>query len=262
MWPKNVLFEEAGDGAGSGSGSGADDKPVAPKSGKLKLDDNEEYDVKDLKSAISLYKALQDESTGREIIQTLAQRAGLLDKSGEVKKKPGESDKAAESRVAAALKKKLGKEYSQFADSVGPAFDEILDEMLAEKLGADKGERAQEKWEAAVDKFNSEYETTSEIEEAMKELIEEAPPNFSRKGFDPARYLARMYKAACEDLDEQPKIKTNRRGKGETARGRNSGAAESDGAPDIVIRDAPKGVTLEDAVEAAMKGIRFKRKEY
>src|SRR5690349_635445 len=132
MWPKLSLFD-AEPGAAGGSGE-TKTKTEEIKSDKIKVGDKE-YDPKTLSSALTLYEGLQDETTGREIIGTLAQRIGLLDKSGEIKPKPGETPKETKSRAAERLKNKLGKEYSQFADSVGPVFDEIVEEYVNERLG-------------------------------------------------------------------------------------------------------------------------------
>ena len=222
-----------------------------PKSTKIKVG-SKEYESKDLESATTLYEALQDETTGREIIETLARRAGLLKE--DLKPKPGESGKKAESRIGKALKAKLGKDYEKFSDTVGPALDDIIQEMITEATGSLRGETTQDKWETSVDSFIKGHETTKEIENTMMELIQEAPPNFGRKGFDAEKYLARIYKNACEELGEEPKTKE---AKGKRTRGRQ--ADIEDEFPDVIERDAPKNATVDDAINAAMKGIRFKR---
>lgn len=249
-WFYGPLREEAGDGK---EGTGDDGKGKGGSS-KLKIA-GVEYEESDASSAMSLYKALQDPDTGKEIVETLARKAGLLDKEGDIKKKPGETDKAAKTRVAAHLKKKLGKDFDQFSDTVGPALEEIFEEMLAERDSSSSRESAKDKWDGAVDTFNSQYVTTPEIEDLMKEMIEDSPPNMGRKNFDPQRYLARIYKAACQEADQEPKEKQASNKKGSSPRGRNSDGDDSG----IVVRDAPKNLTIDDAVEAAMKGIRFRR---
>lgn len=249
-WPNlSTLRGPAGeDGA---EGGGGDEKKVSTKT---KIGDNE-YENKDLESSISLYKALQDPETGKEIIETLARKAGLLDKEGDVKVKPNETQKQAESRVAKALKAKLGKDYEKFADSVGPAFDEIIEDMLNERLGARDQQNTAKTWSDAVDKFNDSYELTPDIEEAMQEIMAEAPPNFKSDKFNPQRYLTRIYKNAVEELGAAIKPK-----KGTSRSTRSSTRGNDDELPEIIVRDAPKNVSIDDAVEAAMKGIRFRRK--
>ena len=256
------LYEEAkGDGEGGGGGGKGDgESKVDPD--KIKIG-TKEYKTKDLESAHTLYEALQDPETGREIIETLARKAGLLDKVGDVEVKPGETKKGAESRVARALKAKLGKDYDKFAEAVGPAFDEIITDMVKESLGERDSRNSQDNWSKAVDSFAEQYELTPGIEEVMKDLMEEAPPNFARKNFDAERYLTRMYKNALEELDEQPKTKerkvSNIKNFGRRAQAASRGE-RGDEVPEIRDVDPPKHASIDDAIEAAMKGIRFRRR--
>lgn len=256
MWPNGLrrlqfgpLREDEPEGSG---GSGKEPKEL--KSDKVKIGDKE-YDPKSVESALSLYNALQDEDTGTEIIETLAKRAGLLDRDGKpkVEKKDGESDKKVESRFAKKLLAKLGKDYSKFAEEVGPVFDEAVKEYLDEHTSKAEGGSRQEKWDTAVDSFMEDHETNEEIQDKMRELIEESPFNWGRKGADPKKYLARMYNQAVSELEEESKPKP-RRGS------RSRKTDDQDELPDIVYRDAPKGVSLDDAIDAALKGIRFRRK--
>lgn len=241
-WPSSVLFEEASGDPGDKGGTGDKD----PKETKIKVG-SREYDNKSLEAATTLYDALQDESTGREIIETLARRAGLLDKKEVKEDKP--KDKV-ESRSAKKLREKFGKDYEKFADTLGPALDELLEERLEELRGGMEAEGSQAKWESSVDKFINKYQVTPELEEAMQELIEESPPNTRGARFNADRYLTRIYKNACEQLEVEPievPVKSSSRSKDE-------------GFPDIKEIPAPKGMTLDDAVELAMKGIRVRRR--
>jgi hypothetical protein len=246
MWPRMSTLWAPEEGAPSGSG---DEKKNEPKNTKLKIG-SKEYEPKSAEAAMSLYEALQDEDTGKEIIETLARRAGLLDKK-DLEPKKDETKKEAESRVAKALKKKLGKDYEKFSDAVGPAFDEILEEILNERFMERDSNNQTKSWSDNVDTFISNHEFTPEIETAMKEYIDDSPPNVGRKGFDAQRYLNRVYKAACEELEVEPKEKGSKKKRGDS----------TEDLPDFVIRDAPKNATLDDAVEAAIKGIRFKKRD-
>lgn len=234
----------------TGVGSG-DTKEEPVVSNKIKIG-TKEYDPDHASSALSLYEALQDPETGREIIETLAKRAGILDKTGDIKVKPGETKGEAESRAAKFLKKRLGADYTKFSDSIGPALDDLIAEVLDERFGAAEAATTKTNWDKAVDAFNDDYVLTEEIETTMKELMEDSPPNFNRKGFKADRYLGRIYKSACEELGVE--AKTNR----PAARSRSR--SNDDELPDFVVRDAPKNVSIDDAVEAAMKGIKFNRR--
>lgn len=249
MWPKGLRRLQMGplrvpdDGGNTGGGDGGDDKS---KSNKIKVGDTE-YDPKDLESATSLYKALQDPETGMEIIKTLAKRAGLLDKEGDIKVKPGETQKEAESRAAKFLRKRLGKDYDKFSDSIGPALDELIQEALEERFGEAEANNTKNSWDKEVDKFNDNYTLTPEIEETMQELMQDSPPNFKAPKFNAQRYLGRMYRAAVEELGIENPTKPKRTTKEDV--------------PDFVVRERPKNASLDDAIEAAMRGIRFKPKE-
>lgn len=247
FWPKMILMEAASD---DGAPAGGDDKgDKAPKSTKLKVGDRE-YEPADVESAVSLFNALRDPETGMEIVETMARKAGLLDKKGEVNKDL--SDKKKESLSKKVLQKALGKDYEQFADKVGPAFDEIIESYLDQKFGDMESTNSKSSWESHVDKFQETHTLTKEIEDTMRELMADSPPATKRDGFNAQKYLTRMYNMAISELDiEPPKSK----GKGSS---KQSKSEDGDDLPEIVFRDRPKNATIQDAVEAAMKGIRFK----
>ncbi len=220
-----------------------------PKGTKFKIGD-EEVEEKTLSSAYSLFKALQDPETGREIIETLARKSGLLD---EVKPKDKEDVKdKLEGKITKYLKAKLGKDFEKFSDSVGPVMDQAIKEYLDEHSSKFESASTGRTWESNVDKFMEEHTLTTEVEDVMKELISDSPPNLKKQGFDAQKYLARMYKNAIEELGiEEPKSKKSGKSK--------SSHSEDDETPDFVVRPMPKNVSLDDAVEAAAKGIRFSR---
>ena len=245
IWPKGNsprLYEATEAETPSGSGSGT------PVSNKLKIG-SQEYAPELAESAMSLYNALSDPDTGQEIIRRLADKAGLLNTPKSVESQSHAEDRM-EGAIHKALKGKLGKDYEKFSDAVGPALDEAIQSIINERFQQATVTNTQSGWEKSVDKFNGEYTLTPEIEEAMRELIEDAPPNLSRKGFDAQKYLDRMYNAAVDELGiEKPRRKSGTRGKEE----------RDDEFPEFVVRPRPERVTVNDAVEAAMQGIRFRK---
>lgn len=245
-WPRifEIMREEVGgdDGEGKGGGGSADKSKVTIN--------GEEIDISRAASALSLYKALEDPDTASEIVETLARRAGLLDKSGEPELTEKQTKKAMEGLLTKTLKNKLGKDYDKFSDIMGPALEEALETMLTERFSEQESRSNTSSWENGVNKFMETHTLTSEIEDKMKELMEEAPPNPKSKTFNQQRYLARMYNSAVEDLDiEAPPVRQSRDRKG----------SDRDDIPDYVVRPAPKNLDLDSAIEAATKGIRFKR---
>lgn len=247
------LYAPEGEGGG-GDGKGPDDKVKG--NGKLKVGGTE-YEEADLNSAISLYKALQDEDTGKEIITRLATKAGLLNPEGTVKRKEGETKKEAESRAVKILKSKLGKDYEKFADAIGPAFDEIIEDALKDikgRLDQPAPVITQREWNKEVETFMENYDLDSDLETAMMEAINDTPPKIHSENFDPKKYLRRRYMEACEELGVEPKNKTKQNKRGSSRRD------NDDEFPDVQDREAPKGVTLDDAIEAAMRGIRYVRR--
>lgn len=228
-----------------------EDKIVEEKDPK---DQNNKPDVDDdglseeeQKSARSLYKALKDPETAQELIETLAKRAGILDKKGE----PREDKKATEKKlgkITNALTKKLGKDFEKFSEMVGPALDEAIDEIIEERFGNVEANSTSDKWEESVDKFLENHETTSKVEKKMLEIIERNPPNLSRKGFKASEYLEDMWELAHRKLGiSVPAEKEERR------RGLRD-------IPDITEKTVDKNISIDDAIDLAMKGIRIRRK--
>lgn len=216
------------------------------KGNKKKKDEDDGLDESDIKSARSLYKALKDPETSSEVIETLARRAGLLDKKGgntetkkEVKDELG--------RITKKFKSGLGKDFEGFSDKVGPLLDEAIKEYMEEHFGKASAKSSEAKWEGEIEKFQESHELTRKVEKKMQELMEDAPPNIKKDGFKAQTYLNRMYKSALEELGEEapaPKKKSKDN--------------DDDNESGIIERKRPAGLTTEQAVEAAMRGIRYK----
>ena len=83
----------------------------------------------------------------------------------------------------------------------------------------------------------------------MKELIDEDPPSIGAKNFNAQRYLNRMFKDACEELGVEP----------ESSKKESKKKEES--TPDFVEKVMKGKVTLDDAIDLAMKGILIKKEE-
>lgn len=246
-----IMAAAAGAESSGGKEDNKENNESAADPNKVKIG-SKEYDSNHAQSALTLYEALQDETTGKEIIETLARRAGLLGKDDKpvegITRK--ESEAKLESLSTKVLKQKLGKDYEKFADAVGPAFDDIIKEYLDTRFGEVRQQQQATTWGDSVDTFIGQHELTPEIETQMQELIELQPPNFNSKKFNAQKYLTKIYKDSLEELDiEAPEPKARKgRGRSQT----------DDILPDFVIRDKPKGATIDDAVEAALKGIRFR----
>lgn len=248
MIPEN----EMGGGTGTGTGTGTE-TPAAKTTITI---GGKEYTPEQAQAAISLHNALSDEDTGKEIVTQLAQRLGLLNKDGDLKdgKNTPESREKLEGKIHKTLKSKLGKEYAAFADLVGPALDEAVNELLGEVRGTVEKTVTDQTWSDGVNKFLESHTLTDEIQDKMKELVEEAPPNVKNKNFDQQKYLGRVYKQAIEELGvEAPKAPRKSRADDE---------GDDEGRPKIVVRERPTMASNEDRldriVEDSMKGIRYR----
>lgn len=236
--PRAILSEEAASGEGEGS------RPAGSPVPKLQIN-GKEVDPETASSALSLYNALRDPDTSTELVENLARRMGLLDKKGELK--PEVTEQKLQGRIHKAFRSKLGADYEKFADIVGPLLDSTIEEMFAEKLGEVENKGRSTSWASSVDNFADSHELTPDIERKMRELMEDAPPNIRGATFKADKYLSRMYNSAVDELGiEKPRTKSRRRNEDE------------DDAPEFVVREKPKNIGISDAVEAALKGIRFK----
>lgn len=220
--------------------------PEDNKGNKKEAEEEDDLTPEEIKSSRSLYKALKDPETANELIENLARRAGLLDKKGKNTEDKKETVKEL-GRITRKLKASLGKEFEGFSDKVGPVFDEAMQEYMEEHFGKTEAKFTETKWEGEVDKFRDSHELTRKIENKMKELMDEAPPNFKSGSFDAQKYLNRIYKNALEDSGEEAPKKSSKRSK--------DNENDNNG---IVERQRPKTVSVDDAIDAAMKGIRFK----
>lgn len=213
-----------------------------------------EFTPAQAESAISLYNSLSDPDTGREIVETLAKRLGLI-KDGHITEPEGKVKGKLEGKITKQLKQKLGKDYEKFSELVGPALDEAIGDLIAEHRGSVTEELSQQQWSAGVDRFLESHDFPEGVEGKMKELIDEAPPNTKSKSFDQQKYLSRMYKNACEELEiSVPRAKSKRSNDDEGEEGMPPKVR-------VIERPSPKSGSdrLDQIVEDAMNGRMYKR---
>lgn len=246
---ETLRAEEAGgasaDGSGAG-GSGSEDSAAST----LKLD-GKEVSMDKLRSALSLHDALSDETTGKEIIGTLAERMGLLRKDGELKD-PKTAEAKLEGRVQRMLKTKFGKDYEKFADTLGPVMDEAIQEYLQEAIGNATANGEAVGWEGEVEKFTESHTLNAQIEQKMEQLITRnggVPKGLRGKAAQ--EYLTDMYELAAHRLGVSPP---------EAERSSRRRSRSEDEIPEFREVARPKGpLSIDDIVEAASKGIRFRQ---
>lgn len=222
---------------------------------KVKLG-TKEYNINEAESAMNLYNSLKDENTGKEIIEQLARKIGLLDKKDEPIKKPGETDAAAERRFQKTLKAKLGPDFAKFADMVGPVLDDVIEEMFEEHRTSLEGTSDASTWEDETDRFIEGHEINDDIQNKMMEIIKRdggVPKGL--KGKKAQEYLDDKYVLAIHRLGLELKDD----GEGPKAHvGRRSRRA-LDEIPEFREEKRPKGpLTIDQIVDAASRGIRFK----
>jgi hypothetical protein len=266
-WPFGifeVLREEApsDDGEGSkGGGGGAPVKQTLTINGK-------EVTLANATAALNLYEALADKEAGPELIEQLARRSGIL-KDGE--KPTSKTADKIEGRITKILKSKLGKDYEQFADTLGPIIDEGIQEYLNEHKTNTENASSSSNWDDAVDTFKEDYDMTPEIESKMESIIKRnggVPKGL--KGKAAQEYLSDMYELAVkklggkvvekgkalrgsrptddDDSDDEPTPAPRRRQR-----------RAIDEIPDFREEPRPKGaLTIDQIVDAAARGIRFK----
>lgn len=131
------------------------------------------------KNAVTLYDALVNPDTREETVKYLMKQAGL-DTSAK-------SDvKAAKQDTITFLKAKLGDTYADFAEVLGPAFDELLAAKLSEhtkpleeKVTRAELSAAEQAADAAMESLFSRHEIPkgerAEIEAAMEKKIRQMP---------------------------------------------------------------------------------------
>ncbi len=249
-----------GEGGGGGEGEGEGGK-AAPKTVNI---NGKDVPIETLSSAMGLYTALADENTGKEIIEQLARRTGLL-KEDDTKITP-KIEKALEGKFTKLMKQKLGKDYDKFSDMLGPLFDEHIDALREEIKSEVSGKAESGDWEAISEAFIEDNKFTPELEKEMTRLI-------NRNGGRPAglkgkaarEYLKDMYDLAAHKLgltdddlenDDEPDEREARRGVRGRTRNRRS---LRDEIPDFREEPRPKGpLSIDQIVDAAMRGVRYK----
>lgn len=270
---RDILREEAGN-EGQGGGQGEGDK--APKTFNI---NGKEVDPATAAAALNLYNSLADPETGREIIEQLARRTGILGEDG--KAPTVKEQKVLEGKFTKMMKTKLGKDYDKFSDALGPVFDEAMESMVADLKADLTGTSEASTWETVVDDFFESTRTTPELEAEMQRLIKR---NGGRpaglKGKAAKEYLQDFYELAAHKLDinlrtmrktssddDDDSTRSGRRG---IRDGADDGGDDRDNTPrrrsarrgDIPeFRETarPKGpLSIDDIVEAASKGIKFR----
>jgi hypothetical protein len=248
---RDILREEAPTGDGDGSGGGTVQKTTVTINGK-------EVPIETVSSAYNLYQSLGDPETGKEIIHQLALRTGIL-KEGEAPTKSEE--KKLENKFTKLMKTKLGKEYDKFSDLLGPVFDEAMESFRNELKDELSTTSDSTSWSAISEAFVESNEFTPEIETEMARLI-------NRNGGRPAglkgkaakEYLQDMYDLAIKKLG-LTHVPDNREADDDDSREvqprrRRSKRSEI---PEFREEARPKGpLTIDQIVEAASRGIRFK----
>lgn len=257
-WPFGIFRlpegGEGGGGTGTGTGTGTGE---APKTFNV---NGKDIPIETVASAVQLHQALSDPEVGKEIIEQLARKTGLL-KGDTLVESPKETEKKLEGKVTKMLKAKFGKDYEKFADTLGPVLDEAIQEMLEEYKTSTSGEVAQNSWESAVEKFSESHVITDDISKEMTRLINRNGGRPNLKGKDAVEWLTDMYELAAhklgvdidglevEEEDRNPRQIPANRGK---RRGRNE-------VPEFREVERPKGsLSIDQIVDAAMKGQRFK----
>jgi chorismate mutase len=247
-WPKDVLRLPA---EGEAPSAGGDVKVPAEIEKTFNIN-GKEVSPEVAASALNLYNALGDPETSSVLIRTLAERAGILKEDGEIK---GDKNKAAdkmEGRITRILKSKLGKDYEKFSDTLGPLIDEGIQEYLEEHMSKIGDTQAAGSWADAVDNFTETHTLTDDISSKMTEIINRSGGRPNLKGKEATEYLNDMYELAVHKLGIEPPDNPK-----ETRKGRNRRAI--DDMPEFREERRPKGpMSIDDAVEAAMRGVRFK----
>ena len=245
-WPTRILREEAGTGEGGAGGGGGTTPLTSFKIG------GKEVSVEDATTAVNLFNALNDPNIGIDVITSLASKAGILDKKGDLNVTESRAEKILEGKVTKMLRTKLGKDYEKFADSVGPALDEAIQSYLEDHKVSTETRTAETAWGTAVESFTDSHATTPTIERQMTNLIQRnggVPAHLSIK--EAKEYLEDMYELAIHklgiELPDNPKESKPRSRRG------------VDDVPEFREEARPKGrVSIDDAVEAAIRGVRFR----
>lgn len=247
-----VLREEAGDEVQGGGKGNEAPKTTVTINGK-------EVSMEKVAAAHQLYESLADPEVGKEIIEQLARRTGIL-KDGDTKITPKE-EKQLEGKFTKLMKQKLGKDYDKFSDMLGPLFDEHL-ESLREEIKSELSSTSDAgSWESTVENFVGNHKFTAAIETEMQRLITR---NGGRptglKGKAAREYLDDMYQLACHKLKVTPEEADNDEVEGDEPTPRSRRRSRRDEVPEFREEARPKGpLTIDQIVDAASRGIRFKQ---
>lgn len=253
---QRVYEEAAGDEGKSGNGGGSEKGggESAPKTFNV---NGKDVPIETLSQALNLHNALADPDTGKEIIEQLARRTGLLDKNDDLKGSPEKAGRVLEGRVQKMLKSKFGKEYEKFADTLGPVLDEAIQEYLEEHKTTIETKSTEGGWADAVDKFTESHRISDEVGKEMERLIKRNGGRPNIKGKEATEYLSDMYQLAVnklggkiEEVDDEDDERDNRP---RTTR-RNRGPER----PEFREVARPKNPSLDEIVDAAMRGQRFR----
>lgn len=246
------IYEEAAGGeADKGGGSGGETPKTVNINGK-------DVDIATLSSAMNLHNALADPEVGKEIIEQLARRTGLLDKNDDVK--PNVTEKQLEGKVQKLLKQKFGKDYEKFADTLGPALDEAIQSYLEEHAAKVSGASAADSWSGAVEAFTENHQLTPEVEREMEKIITRNGGRPNLKGKEALEYLSDMYELAVKKtggrvINDDDDTDSDDKDDKDNAPRRRTRKSER---PDFREVARPKNPSIDDIVDAAMRGQRFK----
>lgn len=267
LW-KDRLRLPADDGGDGGGGGDEGDKGNKGGNEKKTFNINgKNVDPETAAAALNLYNSLADPEVGKEIIEQLARRTGLLKDNHVPDKK---EQKQLEGKFTKMMKTKLGKDYDKFSDTLGPVFDEAMSELINELKEEIGGKTEASSWEGVVENFFEDNRTTPELEREMERIIKR---NGGRpaglKGKAAKEYLQDMYELAAHKLNLN--LKTLKKisvesdetddtdEDDEPVMRRSNRRSRRNDIPDFREVARPKGtLTVDEIVDAAMKGIRFK----
>lgn len=204
-------------------------------------------DDEETAKAVELYKALQGPNA-IAIIEKLAKQAKLIgDDSGLGKK---EQKKA----IVEVLKEELGDEYGYLAEKFGKAIEKILSQELADvqrKFSQVEEIRHKKESDAALDKFYRDHPDVKNHEKQIFDLMHKLPQG---QDTDTYEYLSMLYSLAKSGKMASSSVRKAVEKMKENAKDAN--LASSDVAEDRV-RKGPQHPTLEEALNAAVKGVQW-----
>jgi len=235
-----------------GTGTGTGTEGEVPKVFKIA---GKDIPVETLEASLNLYNSMSDPELSKEIIGTLADRMGLLNKDGKLKGDREAAGDKIETRFQKLLKTKLGKDYEKFADTLGPLLDEGIQEYLNEHKSNTDGARSGEAWADAVDRFTGTHQLTPEVSAEMERIIKRNGGRPDVKGKAALEYLDDMYSLAVRKLGGVVQEDVDDRSDDDEEDER---PAPRRRRPAFRYVQRPANPTIDQIVDAAMKGQRFK----